>query len=39
MKGLFPVVRDAVGSIIDPADVRWIGYSHFEVDECGALNQ
>lgn len=39
MKGLFPMVRDAVASIMDPADVRWIGYSHFEADECGALNQ
>lgn len=39
MKGLFPAVRDAVASVIDPADLRWIGYSHFEVDECGALNE
>jgi flavorubredoxin len=38
MKCLLPSVCDAVSSIIDPADVRWIGYSHFEVDECGALN-
>ncbi len=39
MNGLFPVVRDAVASIIDPVELRWIGYSHFEVDECGSLNQ
>lgn len=39
MKGLFPVVREAVASVIDPADLRWIGYSHFEADECGALNE
>lgn len=39
MKKLFPAVRDAVASVIDPADVRWIGYSHFEADECGSLNE
>lgn len=38
MRGLFPAVRDAVGSVIDPAELRWIGYSHFEADECGSLN-
>jgi flavorubredoxin len=39
MRGMFPVVREAVASLIDPASLRWIGWSHFEVDECGALNQ
>jgi flavorubredoxin len=24
---------------MDPAKLRWIGYSHFEVDECGAINE
>ncbi len=38
MKGLFPVVREEVAKIIDPAKIRWIGFSHFESDECGALN-
>ncbi len=38
MKGLFPVVRGEVAKIIDPAKIRWIGFSHFESDECGALN-
>jgi flavorubredoxin len=28
-----------VRSIIDPAKLRWIGFSHFESDECGALNE
>ena len=36
--GLFPLVREAVASLIDPASLRWIGFSHFESDECGALN-
>jgi flavorubredoxin len=39
MRGMFPAVRQAVGTLIDPADLRWISWSHFEVDECGALNQ
>ncbi|MCM3904316.1 MAG: hypothetical protein ND866_21690 [Pyrinomonadaceae bacterium] len=38
MKGMFPLVRDAVESIIDPSSIRWIGFSHFEADECGSLN-
>lgn len=39
MKALFPQVRDAVSKVIDPADLRWISFSHFEADECGALNE
>jgi flavorubredoxin len=39
MRGMFPLVREAVARIIDPASLRWIGWSHFEVDECGALNE
>lgn len=39
MKGLFPVVREAVASLIDPAKLRWVGFSHFEADECGSLNE
>ena len=39
MRRLFPAVRDAVASLIDPARLRWIGFSHFEADECGALNE
>lgn len=38
MRGLFPVVREEVAKIIDPATIRWVGFSHFESDECGALN-
>jgi len=38
MRGMFPALREAVARLIDPAELRWIGYSHFEVDESGALN-
>lgn len=39
MRSLFPVVREAVATLIDPATLRWIGFSHFEADECGSLNE
>ena len=39
MRRMFPEVRDAVAKVIDPATLRWISWSHFEVDECGALNE
>lgn len=39
MRRMFPAVREAVARIIDPVNLRWIGFSHFEVDECGALNE
>lgn len=38
MRGIFPLVREAVSKIINPADLRHIGFSHYEADECGALN-
>ena len=39
MRGMFPAMREAVARLIEPASLRWISWSHFEVDECGALNQ
>ena len=39
MRAMFPVVREALATVIDPAAIRWISWSHFEVDECGALNE
>src|SRR6476659_6274005 len=39
MKALFPIVRDAVATVIDPSTLRWISFSHFEADECGSLNE
>jgi flavorubredoxin len=38
LRGMFPLVRDAVARVMDPATLRHIGFSHFESDECGALN-
>ena len=39
MKGLFPVVKEAVSTLLDPSTLRWISFSHFEADECGSLNE
>src|SRR6266852_744999 len=39
MKAMFGVVREAIAKVIDPARLRWISFSHFEADECGALNE
>lgn len=39
MKKMFSATREGVASILDPATLRWIGFSHFESDECGALNE
>ena len=39
MKGLFPTVNEAIAKLIDPGTIRWIGFSHFEADECGALRE
>ncbi len=38
-RAMFPAVRELVSKVIDPARIRWIGFSHFETDECGALNK
>lgn len=39
MRALFPSVLEAVSNLIDPSRLRWIGFSHFEADECGSLNE
>lgn len=36
---MFPLVREAVASIIPPERLRYISFSHFEADECGSLNE
>ncbi len=36
---LFADTLAAAATVIDPARLRWIGFSHFEPDECGALNE
>ena len=38
LKGMFPAFREAVARLIEVAKLRHIAWSHFESDECGALN-
>lgn len=38
LRRMFPLLRDAVATLIDPRQLRYISWSHFESDECGALN-
>ncbi len=39
LRGLFPVVSEAVAALMPIEKLRYVGFSHFEADECGALNQ
>lgn len=32
LRAFFADIRDAVASVLDPATLRWIGFSHFESD-------
>lgn len=36
---LFPLVREAVAAVAPVEGLRWIGFSHYEADECGSLNE
>ena len=36
---MFPLVREAMASVMSPAKLRWVAYSHWEPDESGALNE
>lgn len=38
MRGLFPLVRDAVAKLMPVETLRWISFGHYEADECGAMN-
>ena len=39
MRRLFPLVSEAVASLIRLEDLRWISFSHVEADECGSMNE
>ena len=36
---MFPLVREAVASVVPVEKLRYIGLSHVEADECGSLNE
>ena len=38
LRGMHTEIREAVSKLIDVSELRHIGFSHFESDECGSLN-
>lgn len=36
---MFPLVHEAVASVLPVVQLRYIGFSHVEADECGSLNE
>jgi flavorubredoxin len=36
---MFPLVREAVASVLPVEKLRYIAFSHVEADECGSLNE
>jgi flavorubredoxin len=39
LRRLFPHVRKAIDAVLPADRLRYIGLSHFEADECGAMNE
>ncbi|MFN2424994.1 MAG: MBL fold metallo-hydrolase, partial [Candidatus Binatia bacterium] len=35
---MFPLVREAVASVMPVENLRHVSFSHYEADECGSLN-
>jgi flavorubredoxin len=38
LRKMFPLVREAVASVMPVENLRYIAFSHVEADECGSLN-
>jgi flavorubredoxin len=38
MRGLFPLVAEAVATVTPVESLRWLSFGHVEADECGAMN-
>jgi flavorubredoxin len=38
LRRIFPFVREAIERILPVQRLRYVGFSHFESDECGSLN-
>lgn len=39
LRKMFPLVREAVASVVPVEKLRYISFSHVEADECGSLNE
>jgi len=35
---MFPMIREAIATVIPVDSLRYVSFSHFEADECGSLN-
>ena len=38
LRSLFEATRTAIGRVLPVSSLRYLGYSHVEADECGAMN-
>jgi flavorubredoxin len=38
LRGMFPLVAEAVDTVLPVTSLRWISFGHVEADECGATN-
>ena len=39
LRRMFPLVREAINAVIPVERLRYVSFSHYEADECGALNE
>jgi flavorubredoxin len=39
LRRLFPLVREAINAVMPVEKLKYVALSHFEADECGALNE
>jgi flavorubredoxin len=39
LRRLFPLVREAIATVLAPEYLRYVAFSHVEADECGSLNE
>src|SRR4051794_9196252 len=37
-RGMFPLVSEAIATVMPVERLRWITFGHYEADECGAMN-
>lgn len=38
LRGMFPLVSEAVSRVVPTDQLRWIAFGHVEADECGSMN-
>ena len=37
-RGMFPLIAEAVATVVSVESLRWITFGHVEADECGSMN-